>query len=174
MNTSYIPELVNDFNVYKSGNKLIGITGEVSLAELSALTDTISGPGILGEIETVVLGAFGSIQQEIPFRMLSDDIFSLANPREVQELTLRASNQGTVKATGSIISKGMRIVFRGRPVAFKPGTVKKGGQMGASVTLELIYILVEVDGSRKLELDKLNGVYKVNDVDLLSDIKQQC
>ena len=30
-----IPEAINDFNMYKDGNKLIGITGEVSFADLS-------------------------------------------------------------------------------------------------------------------------------------------
>lgn len=169
-----IPELINNFNVYKGGNALIGMSGEVALAEFQALTDTLSGPGILGEIETVVVGAFSAMQQEIPFRILDDDIFSLANPLEVQELTLRASEQSTIKSTGNISFKGMRVVFRGRPKGFIPGTVKQGAQMGASVTLELVYILIEIDGSRKLELDKLNNVYKINDVDILAEIKRHC
>lgn len=169
-----IPEAINNFNVYSSGNALIGLSGEVTLAELAALTETLSGPGILGEIETVIIGMFSHMEQEVPFRMLDDDIFSLANPLEVKELTLRASAQSTVKTTGNIDFKGMRVVFRGRPTGFNPGVVKQGGQMGASVTLGLVYILIEVDGSRKLELDKLNNVYKINDVDLLAKIKRQC
>lgn len=169
-----LPEVINNFNVYRSGNVLIGLSGEVSLAEFSAMTETISGPGILGEIETVVVGMFSSMKQEIPFRMLDDDIFSMSNPLAVQELTLRASMQSTVRATGGIDFKGMRIVFRGRPVGFKPGTMKQGGQMGASVTLELVYVLIEIDGKRKLELDKLNSVYKINNVDVLAKMKQQC
>jgi phage tail tube protein FII len=46
--------------------------------------------------------------------------------------------------------------------------------MDSSVTLELTYILVEMDGSKKVELDKLNGVYKVNGTDLLAKVRQQC
>lgn len=169
-----IPEVINDFNVYRSGNELIGISGEVTLAELNSVTETLSGPGILGEIETVVVGMFSHMEQEIPFRILDEDIFTLANPLEVQELTLRAAAQSTIRATGNLDSKGMRIVFRGRPTSFKPGVVKQGGQMGASVTLGLVYMLIEIDGVRKLELDKLNNVYKVNDVDVLAKIKQHC
>lgn len=169
-----IPEAVNNFNVYKKGNALIGLSGEVSLAELTAMTETLSGPGILGEIETVIIGMFNSMEQEIPFRMLDDDIFSIADPLEVQELTLRMSEQSTVKSTGAIDFKGMRIVFRGRPKGFKPGTVKQGAQMGASLTLELVYIMIEIDSKKKLELDKLNSVYIINGKDLLAKIKKQC
>lgn len=44
--------------------------------------------------------------------------------------------------------------------------------MEAKVTLELTYLLVENDGSPLLEVDKLNGVYKVNGVDMLAGISE--
>jgi len=169
-----IPEAINNFNIYSQGNTLIGLSAEVSLPDIQAVTETMNGPGILGDFETVMVGMYNSIKQEIPFRMLDEDIFSLANPLEITELTLRASEQSTIKSTGNIAFKGMRIVYRGRPIEFKPGTVKQGGQMNASVTLEVFYILIEIDGKRKFELDKLNNVFKINDVDLLADIKKQC
>lgn len=40
------------------------------------------------------------------------------------------------------------------------------------MTLELTYLLVENDGSPLLEVDKLNGVYKVNGVDMLAGISE--
>lgn len=173
-NKGNIPEAINKFNIYKNGNVLIGVSAEVQLPEITSMTETISGVGLLGEIETSIVGMFNSMEQEIPFRMLDDDIFSMANPLEVQELTLRASEQSTVKSTGGIAFTNMRVVFRGRPKSFKPGTIKQGAQMGASLTLELVYILIEIDGKRKLELDKLNDVYKLNDVDVISKIKGYC
>ena len=42
--------------------------------------------------------------------------------------------------------------------------------MDAEVTLELTYILIEVDGKSLLEIDKLNSVYKVNGEDMLAEI----
>lgn len=44
-----IPEVINDFNLYLSGNKLGGMTGEVALPDFEAMTSTTSGNGILGE-----------------------------------------------------------------------------------------------------------------------------
>ena len=53
------------------------------------------------------------------------------------------------------------------------GTVKQGGAMDAAVTVEVVYIMIELDGKQRVELDKLNNVYKVNGVDLLAKIRKQ-
>ena len=49
MSIANIPEIINDFNVYKSGSKLIGVSDEVTLPDFEARTETISGGGIAGE-----------------------------------------------------------------------------------------------------------------------------
>lgn len=54
------------------------------------------------------------------------------------------------------------------------GTVKQGGAMDAAVTVEITYIMIELDGKQRIELDKINNVYKVNGVDLLAKIRKQC
>ncbi len=46
--------------------------------------------------------------------------------------------------------------------------------MNASVKLELHYILIEIDGETKLELDKLNSVYRVNGKDIMEEMRQYC
>lgn len=171
---SIIPEAINNFNVYRKGNALIGITDEVSLAEIKMMTETIKGAGLLGEYDTPLIGQYQSIKQEIPFRMLEEDIFSMANPMEIQELTLRASEQYMEKKTLDLGLKGLKIVMRGRAHEFKPGTVKNGGQMGASVTLELFYIKIVSGGEDKFELDKVNGVLKINGKDVMKNIKKYC
>ena len=67
---------------------------------------------------------------------------------------------------------GMRVVYRGRCKKISLGTVKQGGPMDSSITIELTYILIEMDGKKKIELDKVNGVFKVNGVDLLAKVKK--
>lgn len=46
-----IPEAIHDFNMYLTGNKLGGITGEVEMPPFESMTSTVSGAGILGEYE---------------------------------------------------------------------------------------------------------------------------
>ena len=169
-----IPLVVNNFNVYKQGHALIGISGEVTLPDFENVTATVSGAGILGEFEENVIGMFNSMEQEIPFRLLDDDIFSFMDPTEIVDLTLRASQQITNKGTGEIDYRGMRVVVRGKQKKFVAGKVKQGEQMDASVTLEVIYLLIEIDGVKKIELDKLNFVYKVNGKDILAKVRKQC
>jgi len=159
-----IPEVIHDFNLYLSGNKLVGVTGEVAIPDFESLTETISGAGILGEIETVVAGRFGSMTQEIPFRVANADLFKMVDPTTPLELTLRGAIQYNIVANGAVDYVGMRVVFRGRTKKLAIGTVKQGGPMDSSIGLELTYVLIELDGETKVELDKINGVYKVNKI----------
>ena len=39
------PSVINQFNVYNAGNRLIGLTGEVSLPEINSKTTTVNGAG---------------------------------------------------------------------------------------------------------------------------------
>lgn len=166
-----VPEIINNYNVYNNGNVLIGVSGSVTLPTFDAITEEMSGSGILGTYETAVPGFYSSMQQEVPFRILDEDIFTLMDPSAMVDLTFRASAQSTVKATGALDYKSMRIVERGRLKSFSPGNYEMGKQMGASVTMELLYILIEVDGTKKLEYDKLNSVFIVNGKDLLEKVR---
>jgi hypothetical protein len=166
-----IPEVINNFNAYNNGNVLIGVTNSVTLPNFDAITEEISGAGILGTYETSIPGMFGSMVQEVPFRILDQDIFSLMNPNELVDLTFRASEQSTVKATGALTYNSMRIVERGRFKAFDPGTLELGKQMNSKLSLEMFYILIEVDGETKLEYDKLNSVFIANGKDLLEKVR---
>ncbi len=167
-----IPEVIHDFNIYNTGSKIIGLTGEVALPDFEAMTETISGAGILGEIETTIAGRYSSMEQEIPFRCIDDDYFKLIDPTNPVDLTLRGAIQYNVRANGSTDYMGMRVVFRGRCKKITIGTVKQGGPMDSSITLELTYILIEMDGKKKIELDKINGTFKVNNVDLLAKVNK--
>ena len=43
-----IPGVINNFNLYNNGTALVGLTGEISLPDFEGMTETLSGPGILG------------------------------------------------------------------------------------------------------------------------------
>ncbi|OYO94282.1 hypothetical protein C8E03_110122 [Lachnotalea glycerini] len=167
-----IPEVVYAFNVYKSGNKLIGLSGGVTLPDFEAMTDSISGAGLLGEFDTTILGMFGSLEQEIPFRALDEDIFSFMDPTEMVDLNLRSTRQMLDEKTTAVDFSNMRIAMRGKLKKFKPGKVEQATQMDCSVTLEILYFLIEINGESKFELDKLNFIYKVNGKDILEKVRK--
>lgn len=94
----------------------------------------------------------------------------MLNPLTVVNLTFRAAQQVYDK-TGGYDFKGLRVVEMGRVKKFKPGKIEKSEGMEATVTLELTYIMIEVDGEQLIEIDKLNGVYKVKGVDMLAKVR---
>ena len=141
MANGIIPDKLHDFNVYSNANKLIGISGEVKLPE-----------------------------QEIPFRTLYEDMFSLMSPLDAVDITLRGAIQ-TIDTNNHRDDVGVRVVERGQFKKFTPGTMQQGKAMEATLTLETTYILVEYDGKEKLLLNKLTGEYRVNGVDIMSKVR---
>lgn len=164
---------INAYNVYNAGTRLVGISDEVTLPDFEALTETISGPGFLGEIDEPLLGHFGASEIEIPFRTLNEEIFGLLAQGSAVNLTLRMSTQAIQEATMATDFMPSRVVIKGKSKGFTGGKVKQGNGTGSSVKVEIIYILIEVNGKKKFELDKLNFVYKVNNVDLLAKVRKQ-
>lgn len=170
MANGIIPDKLHDFNVYSNANKLIGISGEVKLPELAAMSETLSGPGIMGEIDSPTPGFFSGMEQEIPFRTLYEDMFSLMSPLDAVDITLRGAIQ-TIDTNNHRDDVGVRVVERGQFKKFTPGTMQQGKAMEATLTLETTYILVEYGGKEKLLLNKLTGEYRVNGVDIMSKVR---
>lgn len=169
-----IPEKINNFNLYRNGdNKLVGITGEVTLPDFEAMTETISGAGMLGEIDSPTPGQYGSMELEIPYRVLTEDAFDMLDPTDLIDITLRASEQITT-GTGALAFKGMRVVTRGRSKTLSAGTVKVGGAMESKITMEIFYIFIEINDKPMIELDKLNGIFKIKGKDVLEKVRSQC
>ena len=71
------PTVINNFNVYAGSDRLIGVTDEVKLPDMNAITSSVSGAGIAGTIDIPVVGAYENMDMEIPFRGLTDDIFNI-------------------------------------------------------------------------------------------------
>lgn len=169
-----MPMIFNGFNCYKEGNRLIGVTEEVSLPELTALTETMSGAGLLGEIDVPAIGHYSAMEQEIPFQMLYGDIFTYFKVNAPVDLTMRGSMQVQSAATGNLDSIGLRVVERGMVTALTPGSVKQGAAGKPSVKFSVTYIYIEVDGLPKFELDKLNGIFRIDGQDQLAKIRANC
>lgn len=165
-----IPSVISNFNVYKGGNKLVGVTSEVTLPDLEYMTSTLSGAGLAGETDIPIIGHFGAISMEIPFSILYDDSFSLLELNGDQ-LTLRGNVQMYDAGSGSIKNVSMKVIVGGIPKGLKPGKMAIGSTMDSSTSIEVTYLKIMINNQEKLELDKFNYVYKINGVDQLEDVK---
>ena len=163
-----LPTVINSFNCYSSGDKLLGVADEITLPDFNAMTAQITGAGIAGSVDVPITGFFDSMDFSISFRTLTDDTFKLTNAGKQVALVLRAAAQTTNTATGAIGNQGVRIAVRGYMKAFAPGSVKVGDAMNSSVTLSVTYILIEVGGDVKIELDKFNCKFVVDGRDVMA------
>ena len=166
---NYVPEKINEYNAYMDGEKMVGVVPDVDLPEIGMKASEVEGAGMLGVLDSPTIDQFESMEQEVKFNVLYSSAINMLNPLTAVNLTFRAAQQVYDK-TGGYAFKGLRIVEQGRVKKFKPGKLKRAEGMEATVTLELTYILVEVDGTVMLEIDKLNQKYIVNGQDMLTGI----
>ena len=166
-----IPSKINNYNVYNVAERLIGMGDEVTLPDFEALADTISGAGILGEVDDPTVGHFSNMEMEIPFRLVDHE----ATGHDGHDQGGAADPPGGPADADRGGQHGISVHARGgarqerHPVH---GERKSGSSMGSGVTLNLTYILIEVDGESLIELDKLNPTFKVRGVDILQKVRE--
>lgn len=168
-----IPTKINRYNVYNSGNRLLGMGDELTLPDFEPSSETVSGAGILGEIDDPTPGYFANQEIEIPFRILDKEATDMLDITKAVQLEIRGAEQ-TTNSEGDIEYRGVRVVVRGRSKKFSPGKMKAGNPMDTSITLSILYILIELEGEPVLELDKMNEVFKINGNDILAKVKELC
>lgn len=171
-----IPEAIYKFNIYDEAMvQQLGSGGELTLPDLQAMTSTVSGSGLLGEIDSPLLGMFSSIEFEIPYRILNEEGFKFMKKQaHGSGVTIRGAQQVTNMTTHAIEHKQMRVVIRGRNKGMNLGKMKQGESMDSAIKLEVTYILIEVEGKKMLELDKFNTIFIIDGEDQLVDIRRMC
>ena len=68
-----VPENLINFRVYEDGGAFLGIS-DVTLPKLSAMTQTIKGAGLAGELEAPTRGHYGSCEAELNWRTIEKDL----------------------------------------------------------------------------------------------------
>lgn len=161
-------KLIN-FEVFKEGNRKLGM-GDITLPSLEYKTATLSGAGIGGDIEMPTPGQTASMELEINWRTLNEDVTKLLAVK-AHDLEIRGSNQQYDAGTGEIKSQPVRINVRTVPKKSDLGSFKPAEHTDSKSTLEIIYLKVEIGGERVIEIDKLNYIHYVDGVDYLASVR---
>lgn len=165
-----IPERLINFNVYSDNKVLFGVA-DVELPEVNKMTDTISGAGIAGEIESSVIGHFESMEATINFRIPTKDSIQLLS-QSSKNITLRGALQIQDAGTGQTIIQRIRVSMTVQNKGFSLGTFTPASNTDSSGTYEVTYIRLLIDDKEILEIDKYNMVFKVNGVDELAPVRR--
>jgi hypothetical protein len=163
-------EKLTNFRVYLDGKDLLG-TADVQLPELAAMTDTVKGAGIAGEVEVPILGHYGSMALTINWRTFNGDTATLAKPM-AHHLELRGAVQVYDAGTGKYSIVGQKVVVKAVPKKTALGKLDVGAGQDSSSEFEVNYIKVFLGGEEKLELDKYNYICKIDGEDFLAETRK--
>jgi P2 family phage contractile tail tube protein len=166
-----IPTQNINFSVYDSRSKdLLGVA-EVTLPNLEAMTETISGAGLAGEVDMPVLGHFGSMTVEISWRTMTKDATKLSG-QTAQYLDMRGSIEQYEEQTGAITTMAMKVAVITVPKSLNLGNLNVGTGSDSSNEFECSYIKVWLGSEEVVELDKFNYIYRVHGVDYLASVRR--
>ncbi len=164
-----VPEKLTSFRVYRDGDDLIGIA-DVTLPSLEAMTETVKGAGIAGEIDSPVMGHFGSMELVLNWRTLEESNVNLASPTGVA-LDLRGAQQVYDSSAATFVIRPIKCVVRGVPKKTDLGKLDIGATTDTSNTIEVNYLKITIDGEDLVEIDKYNFICTIGDTDYMADIK---
>lgn len=168
---SYIPEQTIAFRVYANGTDLLGIAN-ADLPELSSMTETISGTGVLGEYESSAMAAFSSMSVTLKWNSLTEKAFSMLNPMIPLLLELKGSQQRAEKISGAKYTVPVEITVFGTVKKAGLGSLETAKKMDNETEIEVMRLVNIINGEQKLLIDKANMIYAVDGVDLMLKVRQ--
>lgn len=165
-----IDESVINFAVYEDGNEFYGMA-EVTLPEISNITQEIKGAGISGTFESVVIGHLEAMSLTLNFRTVQQSAIRLLEPRN-HTITLMVAQQESDTVKGTKIVRGLKHVLIINSKKLAPGKVAPASPAEASGEYGVTYYATYIDGKKVLEIDILNFIYFVNGTDYLADVRK--
>lgn len=159
-----------NFAVYEDSVEYIGMA-KATLPSLTALTQAISGAGIAGNIEAVILGHFDSMTLGLNFRTMTDQSVKLSEPRR-HNIDLRVAQQDENSAMGAVVVRSIKHIFVVIPKIDNAGSIAPASQGDGSGEYAVRYWATYIDGTKYREIDPLNFICYVNGVDYLADVRK--
>lgn len=169
--SNFIPDRTINYNVTADDGNIFYGVATVDLPEIQKMTNTLSGSGIAGEVETPIPGHFQSMEATINWSSITKEAVSLLKDG-MQSLTFRiAQNQVNASSAENAV-KAVRIHIRGLTKTSALGSAEVNAKTEQTTVLEVSYLHLFIDDEDKLEIDKLNMVYTVNGEDQLGGVRK--
>lgn len=158
-----------NFAVYEDGSEYAGMA-KVTLPDLTALTQTVSGAGIAGNVEAVIQGHYDTMTLGLSFRTTTPQSIKLAEPRR-HNIDLRVAQQNEDTVAGAVAISKVKHIFVVIPKKLTGGSIAPASPTDGSGEYAVRYWATYIDGKKYLEFDPLNFICYVNGVDYLADVR---
>ena len=163
-------ESVINFAVYEDSVEYVGMAG-VTLPNLAAIVQTLSGAGIAGNVEVPVLGHYDVMSLTLNFRTTTEHSVRLSEPRR-HNIDLRMAQQIEDTVAGEVKVQSIKHVLVVVPKTDTGGTVAPAAPTNGSGEYSVRYWATYIDGAKVREIDPLNFICAVNGVDYLADVRK--
>lgn len=159
-----------NFAIYEDGKEFLGMA-KVTLPDLTALTQSVSGAGIGGNMDAIIIGHYDAMTLGLNFRTTTEASISLAQPRR-HNLDLRVAQQDYDTVGGALTVRKVKHVFVVVPKSTKGGTVAPASPTDGSGEYAVYYWAAYIDGKKKLEIDQANLICLIDGVDYLAEVRK--
>lgn len=161
---------VTNFAVYEDATEYYGMA-EVTLPEISSITEEVKGAGISGTFNGAFVGHIEAMTLTLNFRSVTKAAIRLLEPRNHQ-IDLRASQQVWDSGAGRFKQSHVKHVLMVTPTKYSPGKLAPASPAEASGEYAVTYFATYIDGVKIMEIDILNFIFFVNGVDYLEDVRK--
>ncbi|MEN6437020.1 MAG: phage major tail tube protein [Syntrophobacter sp.] len=165
-----IDESVINFAVYEDSVEYVGMA-KVSLPDLTALTQTITGAGVAGNVEAIILGHFEAMTLGLNFRTTTEQAIKLSEPRR-HTIDLRVAQQIENTVAGTVDVQSIKHLFVVVPKKDAGGSIAPAAPTDGSGEYAVRYWATYIDGVKKREIDPFNFICFVDGTDYLADVKK--
>jgi len=165
-----VPEKNINFSVYLDGEDLLGVA-EATIPNLESMTETVKGAGIAGEFDSIVLGHFGSLTLSLNWRNVTDHAIKVLAPK-AHNLDLYGALQDYDAGSGTYVVRQIHLYVKAVPKGLDLGKLSVGEEGDTASEFEVHYLLVERDGTKRIELDKFNYIFIVDGTDYLAEVRK--
>lgn len=162
-------ESIINFAVYEDSIEYVGMA-KATLPDLTALTQSISGAGIAGNVEAVILGHFDAMTLTLNFRTTTEQAIKLSEPRR-HTIDLRVAQQIENTVAGVVNVQSIKHILVVFPKKDAGGSLAPASPADGSGEYAVRYWATYIDGAKKREIDPLNFICYVNGKDYLADVK---
>ena len=132
-----IDELVINFRVYEDANEYLGMA-EATLPDLEYLAEEMSGAGIAGNVEEIIIGHLSAMTTTLNFRTVCKAAVRLLEPR-THKLDLRVAQQQMNNRTSETTITGVKHIMRVKPKKTALGKVGRRKRRICNAVLRNVY-----------------------------------
>ena len=163
-------ESVINFAVYEDSVEYVGMAS-VTLPNLAAIVQTLSGAGIAGNVEVPILGHYDAMTLGLNFRTTTEQSVRLSAPRR-HNIDLRAAQQIEDTVAGEVKVQNIKHILVVIPKTDTGGSIAPAAPTNGSGEYAVRYWATYIDGGRTREVDPLNFICYVDGTDYLADVRK--